>query len=356
MSRLARLVLLVAVVGLMAVVVHAGREQPPPDATESPEIARELAVAAQRFLDTLEPGQQAKYLFQDAERGNFHFFPVSRRGVSLKELKEGQRHLALALLSATLSHTGNQKALTVMSLGDYLKENDNVQNVHRDSDQYHLTIFGTPSADGTWGYRFEGFHLSVNVTVVRGRWISVTPSFIGAIPAVVPDGPRKGLQVLKDETELARALAESFSPEQRKAGFGKIPDFLTETAGGFVTGNRRKLERGKPAGLAAAAMTAEQRDLLMKLVRVHIGRIRKELADQDLARIERAGVEKIHFEWAGGLKPGEPHHYLIQGPTFLIEYDNTQDEANHVHCIYCDFDNDFGDALVEHYRKQHQKK
>jgi hypothetical protein len=102
-------------------------------------------------------------------------------------------------------------------------------------------------------------------------------------------------------------------------------------------------------------MTPEQRDLLMKLVRAHIGRIRKELADQDLARIARAGTEKIHFEWAGGLKAGEPHHYLIQGPTFLIEYDNTQDGANHVHCIYRDFDNDFGDALVEHYRKQHAK-
>jgi hypothetical protein len=354
-SRLARLLVLIASVGLVALAAHAGRDRPPPDAIDSPEVARELAVAAQRFLDSLEPGVQAKYLFQDAERGNFHFFPVARRGVALKHLKEGQRHLALALMSATLSHAGNQKALTVMSLGDYLKETDKVPNVHRDSDQYHITVFGTPSAEGTWGYRFEGFHLSLNVTVVRGRWVSVTPSFIGAIPATVPDGPRKGLQVLEQETELGRALARSLTAEQRKAGFGKIPDFLTETVGGFVTGNRRKLERGEPRGLAASDMTAEQRDLLMKLVRAHVGRIRKELADQDLARIARAGTEKIHFQWAGGLKAGEPHHYLVQGPTFLIEYDNTQDGANHVHCIYRDFDNDFGDALVEHFQKQHRK-
>lgn len=356
MKGRARLVLLVVVVGLMAAVGSGGREQPPPDSVESPEIAKELAVSAQRFLDTLEPGQQAKYLFQDAERGNFHFFPVSRRGASLKQLKEGQRNLAMALLTGALSHAGQQKALTAMSLGDYLKETDKTPNIHRDSDQYHVTIFGTPSADGTWGYRFEGFHLSVNVTIVRGRWISVTPSFIGAIPATIPDGTRKGLQVLKEETELGRELAASLSDEQRKTGFGKIPDFLTETVGGFVTGNKRKLERGTPAGLAASAMTAEQRELLMKLVRVHVGRIRKELADQDLKRIEKAGVEKIHFEWAGGLKPDEPHHYIIQGPTFLIEYDCTQDGANHVHCIYRDFDNDFGDAMVEHYRKEHQKK
>lgn len=354
-SGLARSFLLLASVGLLALVVHAGRDRPPPDAIDAPEVAKELAVAAQRFIDTLEPGMQAKYLFQDAERGNFHFFPVSRRGVPLKDLKEGQKHLALALMSATLSHAGNQKALTVMSLGDYLKATDKTPNIHRDSDQYHVTIFGTPSPDGTWGYRFEGFHLSLNVTIVRGRWISVTPSFIGAIPATVPDGPRKGLQVLKEETELGRTLAESLTAEQRKVGFGKIPDFLTETVGGFTTGNKRKIERGKPRGLAASEMTAPQRDILMKLVHVHIGRIRKELADQDLSRIDRAGTEKIYFQWAGGLKPGEPHHYLIQGPTFLIEYDNTQDGANHVHCIYRDFDNDFGDALVEHYQKHHEK-
>ena len=353
--RPGRFFLMIAAVALLSLAAYAGREQPPPDAIDAPEIAKELALAAQRFIDTLEPGVQAKYLFQDAERGNFHFFPVSRRGVPLKQLKEGQRHLAIALMSATLSHVGNQKVLTIMSLGDYLKETDKTPKIHRDSDQYHVTIFGTPSANGTWGYRFEGFHLSLNVTIVRGRWISVTPSFIGAIPAIVPDGPRKGLQVLEQEAELGRTLAKSLTAEQRKVGFGKIPDFLTETVGGFVTGNKRKLERGKPHGLAGSAMTVEQREILMKLVRTHIGRIRKELADQDLARIDRAGTEKIHFQWAGGLKVGEPHHYLIQGPTFLIEYDNTQDGANHVHCIYRDFSNDFGDALVEHFQKQHQK-
>jgi hypothetical protein len=310
-------------------------------------------VTAQRFVEAVDAKLQAKYLFRDAERFNFHFFPIARRGVSLKQLKDGQRHLALALLNAPLSHAGAQKALTIMSLGDYLRETDKTPNVHRDSDGYFVTIFGDPTPDGTWGYRFEGFHLSVNVTVVKGRWISVTPSFWGAIPATVPDGSRKGLQVLQQETELGRALAKSFTAEQRKTGFGKIPDFLTETVGGLVTGNQRKIERGQPRGVPVSAMAVEQRETLMKLVRVHIGRIRKEFADQDLARIDRAGTDKIHFIWAGGLEPGEPHHYLVQGPTFLIEYDNTQDGANHVHCIYRDFDNDFGDAMLEHYKKGH---
>ncbi len=339
----------------MAMASAVDKVQPQADAIDSPEVAQELVVAAQRFMDSLEPSMQAKYLFRDAERGNFHFFPIARRGVPLKDLKEGQRQLGLALMSASLSHVGNQKALTIMSLGDYLRATDPIPNIHRDSDQYYFTIFGDPAPGGTWGYRVEGFHLSLNVTIVKGRWISVTPSFFGVIPAIVPDGPRKGLQVLQQETELGRELAKSQTAEQRKTGFGKIPDFLTETVGGLITGNQRKIERGKPTGLAVAAMTVEQRELLMKLVRVHIGRVRKELADQDLARIDRAGTEKIHFIWAGGLEVGEPHHYLIQGPTFLIEYDNTQDGANHVHCVYRDFDNDFGDAMLEHYQKHHQK-
>jgi hypothetical protein len=353
--RLPHFVTLITVVALLSRAGSFDGVEPPPGAIESREIARELAVAAQRFIDALDPKMQAKYLFRDAERFNFHFFPIARRGVSLKQLKEGQRHLGLALMSAALSHVGNQKALTIMSLGDYLRETDKAPNVHRDSDGYYFTIFGDPAPDGTWGYRVEGFHLSLNVTVVKGRWISVTPSFFGAIPARVPDGPRKGLQVLQQETELGRALAKSFTAEQRKTGFGKIPDFLTETVGGLVTGNQRKIERTKPRGVAVAALAVEQRELLMKLVCVHIGRIRKELADQDLARIDRAGTTHIHFIWAGGLEPGEPHHYLIQGPTFLIEYDNTQDGANHVHCVYRDFDNDFGDAMLEHYQKQHRQ-
>ncbi len=353
--HLPRLLTLIAVVAMLSLAGAFDAVTPPPDAIDSPAVAQELVVAAQRFVDALDPGMQATYLFRDAERGNFHFFPIARRGVALKQLKHGQRHLGLALMSAALSHVGNQKALTIMSLGDYLRETDKVPNIYRDSDQYYFTIFGDPAPHGTWGYRVEGFHLSLNLTVVKGRWISVTPSFFGAIPATVPDGPRKGLQVLEQETELGRALAKSLSAEQRKIGFGKIPDFKTETVGGFITGNQRKIERGKPRGLAVSAMTALQRELLMKLIRVHIGRIRKELADQDLARIDRAGTTQIHFLWAGGLEPGQPHHYLIQGPTFLIEYDNTQDGANHVHCVYRDFDNDFGDALLEHYDKHHQR-
>jgi hypothetical protein len=329
----------------------------PPNSIDSPEVAAEIVECAKRFLDGIDDDRKAKWLnvqlhFKDAERGNFHFFPIPRRGVALQELKEGQRQLAYSLLSSALSHSGNQKALTIMSLGDSLRESDENPNKFRDSDQYYFTIFGVPTPAGTWSYRVEGFHLSLNVTVVKGRYISVTPSFFGVIPAVVADGPRKGLEVLKLETQLGRALASSLTPEQRKTGFGEVPVF-EETVGGLLTGNQRKIERGTPRGLSAEDMTAPQREILMMLVGEHINRIRSELAKQDLARIEKVGIKRIHFIWAGGLKPGEPHHYMIQGPTFLIEYDCTQDDANHVHCVYRDFDNDFGDALLQHYHNHH---
>ena len=361
MKRASWPAVLLTFVAIVAVLSMAGADDPvevPPNAIDSSEIARELAEAAHRFLAAIEPDVKARrvkaqFLFQDAERGNFHFFPIARRGAPLKDLKEGQRQLGYALMSSALSHVGNQKALTIMSLGDYLSDTDETPNKYRDSDQYYFSIFGNPSPDGTWGYRVEGFHLSLNVTVVEGRWVSLTPSFFGVIPETVSDGPRKGLQVLKQETELGRALAKSFTVEQRKMGFGEIPDFLTQTVGGLTTGNKRRIERDTPRGVAAAAMSHQQREILMKLVREHIGRIRKELANQDLARIDRAGVDRIHFIWAGGLESGEPHHYLIQGPTFLIEYDNTQDDANHVHCVYRDFDNDFGDAMLDHYHEHH---
>lgn len=137
---------------------------------------------------------------------------------------------------------------------------------------------------------------------------------------------------------------------QRAVAISDVPVF-EETVGGLLTGNKRKIERGKPRGLSASEMRPEQREMLMRLIREHVGRVREQLAFQDLARIEKDGIGQIHFVWAGNFEPGNPHHYLIQGPTFLIEYDNTQDDANHVHCVYRDFDNDFGDAMLEHYER-----
>ncbi len=320
-------------------------------------VAVEMAQAASNLLAALTPDQQRRvtYLLKDEERRNFHFFPIPRRGVPIKEMNDAQKQLALALLATGLSPKSYGKALTVMSLGQVLRDLEpESPNPYRDSDQYYVTIFGKPDPKGTWGWRLEGFHLSVNYTIVEGKQIAPSPSFMGAHPATVKEPhPRKGLRALAAEEDLGRALYLSLDAEQRRAATGVLPKF-EETVGGFLTGNTRKLERGKPEGIPASKLTPEQAARLMELVQVYARRHRRELADRELERIEAAGKEKIHFRWDGSAEPFQPHHYLIQGPTFLVEYDNTQDGANHVHCIWRDFDGDFGDDLLKlHYRQQH---
>lgn len=241
-----------------------------------------------------------------------------------------------------------------MSLGQILRDLDpDSPNPYRDSNQYYVTIFGNPSPDGAWGWRIEGFHLSVNFTIIGGQTIASTPSFFGSLPAIVKEGPRKGLEVLRQEEELGRSLIQSLKGEQRKAATFALPKF-EDTVGGLLTGNKRKLEPEEPRGIAAAKMTKEQREILMTLIKEYAYNRRQEFAKHDLEKIEKAGPEKIYFSWSGSIKPGEPHHYMIQGPTFLIEFDNSQDEANHVHTVWRDYKDDFGDDLLRrHYEKHH---
>jgi hypothetical protein len=358
MKRLGAMALSVAAgFGLIALVLAAEPGPPGPEGDPSRAI-EEMAEAASNFLAALSPDQKRRvtYLFKDQERRNLHFFPIPRRGVPMKELNDAQRALGHALLSTGLSARGYFKATTIMSLGQVLRDLEpQSPNPFRDSDQYYFTIFGKPDPQGTWGWRLEGFHLSFNFTIVGGRAVASAPSFMGAHPAVVKDGPRQGLFVLRNEEEGGRELIRSMDEGQRKAAIFPLTKF-EETVGGILTGNVPRLEPRAPRGVPASRMTPAQREILLRLVREYVQRHRGELAEQDWAKLQAAGTEKIHFSWDGGLEPGEPHHYMIQGPTFLVELDNTQDGANHVHCIWRDFEGDFGDDLLRrHYAEHHGK-
>lgn len=326
-----------------------------PDALKN--AASEMAEAAQNWLNALDADQRrrASFLFRDEERRSFHYFPVPRRGLPLKDMTDGQRHLAHALLATGLSTRGYLKTSTIMSMGDLLRELDPKKpNPFRDSDQYFVTIFGTPGPQGMWGWRFEGFHVSLHFTLRDGQVVAAAPAFLGVHPATVEAGSRKGLRTLPREEDLGRALAASLTAEQRRQALGNIPDFLTETVGGLVTGNVRKVENLTPSGIAASSMTETQQGQLWELIREYAHKLRAELADDDLARIDEAGRDKIYFRWDGSLETGQGHHYMIHGPTFLVEYDNTQDNANHVHCVWRDLANDFGgDLLRLHYELHH---
>lgn len=320
-----------------------------PPAARAHAPATEMAEAARAFLAALDSTQRerATYPLEDPERFNWHFIPRSRKGISWKDLGAAQRHLATALLASGMSQRGFVKATTIMSLEQILLDLEQGRGPNRDPEDYYWTIFGQPTTTGTWGWRVEGHHLSVNFTLVKGHHVASTPSFFGTNPAEVRSGPRAGLRVLAAEEDIGRQLILLLPPERRRVAV------VSETAPpDILTGAQRKATPLSPDGLAAARMNAEEKNLLRALIEEFVRRSRQEVADAHLARIDEAGFDQIHFAWAGSVLPGQGHYYRVQGPTFLLEYDNTQNNANHIHAVWRDFNGDFGeDILARHYEE-----
>jgi Protein of unknown function (DUF3500) len=310
----------------------------------------EMADAANHFLAALTPEQKAKATFdlKDAERSNWNFVPLIRKGLTFKEMTPGQQRLGQALLNSALSQRGFMKAMTIMSLDDILKEMEQGSGPVRDPELYYVSIFGKPDAAGTWGWRIEGHHLSLNFVIVDGTNTTVTPSFFGSNPAEVRTGARTGLSVLGTEESLGRQLIKSLNDAQKK-----IAIYTNIAPKEIITGNQRKATLLTPMGLAASKLDKAQLALLRQIIEEYVRRYRPELADADLKKIEKVGWSKIFFAWAGGVEPGEGHYYRVQGPAFLMEFDNTQNNANHVHTVWRDLENDFGeDLLRKHYDQE----
>jgi hypothetical protein len=310
----------------------------------------EMADAANHFLAALKPEQKTKaqLAFTDDERQNWNFVPKDRKGLPLKEMSVTQRNLLNALLLTGLSAKGSMKASTIMSLEEILAELEGPNRTFpRDPELYYLTVFGTPGETNTWAWRFEGHHLSVNFTIVDGHDVSGAPSFFGSNPAEVKQGPRKGLRALAAEEDLGRQLVLALTDEQRKKAI-----FNEKAPADIITGSQRQAKALDPVGIAYKDLTGDQQGLLRGLVSEYAERLRPDLTRADIGRIMRAGMDDILFAWAGPTEPGKGHYYRVQGKTFLIEYDNTQNNANHVHAVWRDLENDFGgDALRRHYEQ-----
>jgi hypothetical protein len=328
----------------------APRSQPQlePDAPAPESVFAGMVQAADAFVGSLTSEQRAKALFafEDAERHNWHFVPRPRRGLPLKEMSPQQQELARGILQAGLSRRGYLTASTIIELELVLREMGQNPRV-RDPELYYFSIFGTPSAKAPWGFRAEGHHLSLNFTLVRDTLIATAPAFFGANPAEVQSGSRLGLRALADEEDIGRELVLSLDDRQRARAI-----IATATPRDIVTGAAAQVQPLSPTGIRAADLRPEQAAILARLLEVYLGRMADPLAERRRAAIEREGRGAIAFAWAGSLRPGEAHYYRIQGPSFLVEYDNTQDRANHIHTVWRDFDGDFGrDLLREHYRQ-----
>lgn len=324
------------------------------------DAAFQMTEFANAFLGSLKPEQKDKaaFKFEDEERENWHFIPRERKGLAMKEMTDQQRLLAHALMASGLGFRGMMKAETIMSLEEVLYELESAADESkraatrekRDPGKYYVSVFGTPATTGVWGWRIEGHHLSMNFTLKDGQPLRATPSFFGSNPGEVRKGPMSGLRVMHNEEELGRTLVKSLNDEQMKKALVAV-----EAPKEMITAAEHKVNPLKPEGIADSDLTAEQKKQLHLIVREYLDRLRPEIADEAWARIQASGP--INFAWAGGKERGEPHYYRVQGKTFLLEYDNVQNEANHVHSVWRDFDGDFGrDLLGEHYKADHTGK
>lgn len=323
-----------------------------------------MADAATRFLAALTPEQRSQALiaFESEERLRWHFIPTGqgatswpRRGVALKAMNEEQKRLARELLKAGLSQRGYLTATAIMDLETVLAALEAAQGVKapegrlgRDPELYFFSIFGEPSTSHTWGWRVEGHHLSLHFTLVNGTQLATSPSFFGTNPAEVRDGPKKGLRVLGAREDTARTFLLSLDDAQR------LRVVIENVApNDIVTSNKVAASPLSPVGIPVGALTPSQRDLLMKVIEVYLDAMAPEVAEERMEKLKKAGLDTIAFAWAGELERGKRHYYRVQGPTFLIEYDNTQNDGNHIHSVWRDFKGDFGmDLLREHVKSQ----
>ena len=315
-----------------------------------------MAKSATAFLDRLTPEQREKAAdpLNSPDRTHWNFIPTNmfpRQGLPIKEMTEPQRKLAHELLKSGLSQRGYATTTAIMDqLEAILRDTEAAArggkpggNI-RDPELYFFTVFGTPATKGTWGWRVEGHHVSLHFTVADGAAVVGAPSFWGTNPAEVREGPKKGFRVLDREQDAGRALVMTLDDAQKKAAiFAEVAptDILTKTE--VITNPL------SPLGITSSAMTPKQRELLTQLIDVYTSQMTADIAAERQAEIKKGGLDKIAFAWAGPVEPGQKHYYRVQGPTFVIEFDNTQNDGNHIHSVWRDFESDFGrDLLREH--------
>lgn len=297
---------------------------------------------------------KAVFPFDDMSRYDWNYLPASlipRKGVCLKDLDSIQKLCIHSLLRSFLSDGGYSRTADIMKNEYYLKELE-PNMIHRIPENYFIAFYGTPTIDSAWGWKFSGHHISLNFTIVNSKF-AFTPVFYGVYPAEVREGKEKGKRIIKDEEDLGFELINTFTPDQKLKAI-----FQPKPFNDIVTTNSIQVGPLDPVGILAKDLTAQQNNILNKLIACHLSSMPKKIAELRMKRIVTEDFSQIRFGWAGGLQKGIPHYYRIQGSNFLIEFDNTTHDANHIHIVWRDFNGDFGvDLLKEHYKnnKHHHK-
>jgi hypothetical protein len=311
--------------------------------------------AVKVLLKTLTDEQLKKTVFpyDTDERRNWFYIPTERKGLPLLEMTEPQKQAAIQLLKTSMSQQASDASVAIMQLEIILKKIENLppDNHRRHPEKYYFSIFGTPNPQTLWGWRIEGHHISLNFTAESGKIVSATPQFFGSNPAIVPNGyPEAGKQIFKQEEVLGFDFLNSLNTTQRQKAIvsDKCPweIFSSNLAHVMVIDTIK-------TGLSYKDMTKEQQQKLVQMVAYYVRRYPKGFADEFMNKIETAGLNNLIFTWMGAKEPNignGGHYYRIQNPVLWIEYDNTQNNANHIHTVIRDLTNDFGeDMLKRHY-------
>jgi hypothetical protein len=307
---------------------------------------REAAVA---LRDALDDEQRAKLILpfdNEEERRTWFYWPWPREGVPFSDMTADQQQLAYGVVAAATSLPTYAKITTVIGLEEVLRELElggqgrrRPDGLPRDPSKYFTTLFGDPAGTEPWGWRFEGHHVSLHVTVA-GDEVAGTPTFLGSNPATVRHGDRVVLRPLAEEEDTARALLEALPARQHRQAL--IDDAAPDD---ILTFNSPKVEVPFEGGVAVADLTGAAAELASELVALHADRLTLPVP---------ADTTDLHFAWAGSTEPGQRHYYRLAGPRFLVEYDNTQNDANHCHSVWRDPQNDFGDdVLRRHIARDH---
>jgi hypothetical protein len=310
--------------------------------------AGEITAVVRAWLDGLDDGQrvQATFPFDTRERFVWAYTPGTREGLALRDMRPDQREAAHAIVRVSLSNRTAGEVASVIALESVLGEVERAAGrggwQRRDPELYWFGVFGEPDPRTPWSWRVGGHHVAVHITVADGEVLGTTPSFLGANPAVVPSGPQRGFRALAGEEGFARSLLSNMTPAERTAAIvsDRAPaEILTENA-------PRADATNVPRGVRHADLQRLQQADLERLIRLYVDRVRPDVADWQWRRIVADGLGEVTFAWAGSEEPGRGHYYAIRGPRFLIEYDNTQNGANHIHAVWRDLDNDWGEDLL----------
>jgi len=312
------------------------------------DLTQKMVDSTNSFLASLSAQQRNNgvYAFDDEERLNWHFIPRDRNGIPFRSMNEPQREAAENLLRTFFSAKGYQRAEAVRGLESVLAEIEVNGRFDRDPELYFITIFGTPGLNNDWALRYEGHHLAYNWTFVRGVGIASSPQFFGSNPAEVKAGENIGTRVLATEEDIARELVNSLNPNQQATAV-----LEAEVPRDIFTAAEKEISPLESSGISYSELDSQQKRTLISLVEELASMQPEVIAQQRMDSIRSAGLDGIKFTWIGGMERGDPHYYRLQGSNFLIEYDNTQNNANHIHLVWRDFAGDFGRDLIRmHYQ------